>query len=145
MPVTFLGVNLNWAEGSSANDSIVRFTFGDFDLIQDLTLPTENVRLRMPTGVSASIYTLEESIELSWNEVSSASGYKVVRDFNLPGETVVLNGSTGYTIDSGVVTFIDNVGDNLEHTYVVLAKEADPEDKKKERKRVDEITHSMHT
>lgn len=128
MPVTFLGVNLDWAEGSNPNDSIVRFTLGDYDLIQDLTLQSGNIRLRMPTNLTATNNTLEESVELTWTEVPSASGYKVVRNFGEADETTILDGNSGYTVNAGTVTFVDNVGDNLEHTYVVLAKDADPND-----------------
>lgn len=128
MPTTLLGTNLNWAAGAAANDYIVDITLGDYSVLQDLTQVNQNVRLRMPTNLTATNNVLEESVELTWTEVPSASGYKVVRNFGEADETTILDGNSGYTVNAGTVSFIDNVGDNLEHTYVVLAKDADPND-----------------
>lgn len=127
MPTTFLNVNLDWSAGA-ANDAIVHFMYQDYEVEQDLSQLDSNVKIRMPTGLTATDGTLERAVELTWNEVPSAVGYKVIRDPGTAGETTVLDGSSGYTVTSGTVSFTDNTGDGAEYEYIVLAKDANPED-----------------
>ena len=118
LPTQLLGVGMDWSEEPGSYE--VALTIGDFIVLQDLRHLNAALRIRQPTGLQATYNDLEEQVSLSWDAVGDASGYRVIRN---PGaeEVIVLDGDTGFSVDNGVATFIDNVGDNLEHDYVVIA------------------------
>lgn len=127
MPPELLGISLDWTAGE-ANDDIVEISFGDYRVRQTLSQVDANVAIKMPTNITVSYNTLEATIELEWDEITSAVGYKVVRDQGTASEVVILDGDSGYTTTGGRVTLLDNVGDNAEHTYTIMAKDANPFD-----------------
>ena len=119
---------MNWAAGE-ANDSIVQLEYGDFSVQQDLTQSDVNVTLRQPSGLVVSFNELETAVQITWNKIASAAGFKIIRDYGLAGQTTVYDGDLTNIIDNTTTqSYIDNIGDNLEHSYIILAKDADPED-----------------
>jgi hypothetical protein len=129
MPTKFFdNVDLDWYAGT-IDDSVVSLSRGDFKVEQNLLLSNGNVKLRMPQEVTASYGEYEGAVRVRWRRVLSSSGYMIYRNFGLPGETLILNNTAEIDpLDNDYSYFVDNVGNGLEHTYTVIAKNADPED-----------------
>lgn len=121
MPSNILGVDINWGYGGK-KDSIIEEVYNSFGAIQDLKKSRNKpIDIKMPKNLKVSYNEFNKSIRLSWSEVSSSIGYRVIRNFNQQNEKTVLNGSVGYSKKDGKIVFIDDVGDDKEHTYIVVA------------------------